>query len=97
MGSAVSSWQPPDDNLMLLTKDEVINIVGEEYFDEDKYNEIADDNKISVAQLKACLYEYATNYISNNPNALEDHNPSSNDQESTSLYVICDILLTFLF
>ena len=39
MGAAVSNWQPPENDSIQLSKQDVIDIVGEENFDEEKFLE----------------------------------------------------------
>jgi hypothetical protein len=44
MGAVISNWHPPENDDIKLTKQDVIDIVGEENFIEDKFIEYAGDN-----------------------------------------------------
>lgn len=63
MGSAASRWELPSDEKLLLSVDEVREIVGEQHFDHEKFMLLTDgEDKITVWQLKAALYEFAKDY-----------------------------------
>ncbi len=44
MGAVISSWQPPENDEIPLTREDILQIVGEEYFDEEKFLELSQGN-----------------------------------------------------
>jgi hypothetical protein len=67
MGSAASTWIPPERDDEKLDQAQVIEIVGNEFFDEKIFLGLSGGtNEVTVEQLKECINNYAKEFLEKN-------------------------------
>lgn len=45
MGAVISNWEPPENDEIPLSKENIIEIIGEEYFNEEIFQQLSQGNE----------------------------------------------------